>query len=88
MHSTTIATQIYEKLLFQPTENQKKIINSLSEYLSDDDFSRFFVLNGYAGTGKTTLIAAVVDALKSLGIKTILLAPTGRAAKVLSNQFT
>ena len=84
MQSITIATQIYAKLSFQPTENQKKIINSLSEYLSDDDFSRFFVLNGYAGTGKTTLIAAVVDALKSLGIKTILLAPTGRAAKVLS----
>ena len=84
MQSTTIATQIYAKLLFQPTENQKKIINSLSEYLADDDFSRFFVLNGYAGTGKTTLIAAVVSALKSLGIKTILLAPTGRAAKVLS----
>ncbi|MBQ9137425.1 MAG: AAA family ATPase [Alistipes sp.] len=87
MQSTTIATQIYAKLLFQPTENQKKIINSLSEYLADDDFSRFFVLNGYAGTGKTTLIAAVVSGLKSLGIKTILLAPTGRAAKVLS-QYT
>ena len=84
MQSITIATQIYAKLSFQPTENQKKIINSLSNYLSDDDFSKFFVLNGYAGTGKTTLIAAVVDALKSLGIKTILLAPTGRAAKVLS----
>ena len=84
MHSTTIATQIYEKLLFQPTENQKKIIDSFSEYLSSDDFSQFFVLNGYAGTGKTTLIAAIVAALNQLGIKTILLAPTGRAAKVLS----
>lgn len=84
MQSITIATQIYEKLSVQPTENQKKIINSLSEYLSDDDFSKIFVLNGYAGTGKTTLIAAVVAALKYLGIKTILLAPTGRAAKVLS----
>lgn len=84
MQSTTIATQIYEKLSFQPTENQKKIIESFSEYLSDEDFSSFFVLNGYAGTGKTSLIAVIVSALKSLGIKTILLAPTGRAAKVLS----
>lgn len=42
------------------------------------------MLNGYAGTGKTSLIAAIVSALKYLGIKTILLAPTGRAAKVLS----
>ena len=84
MQSTTIETQIYEKLSVQPTENQKKIIESFSDYLSEDNSSTFFVLNGYAGTGKTTIIAAIVSALKSLGIKTILLAPTGRAAKVLS----
>ncbi|MBP3423714.1 MAG: AAA family ATPase [Alistipes sp.] len=84
MQSITIATQIYEKLSVQPTENQKKIIESFSNYLSEDNSSTFFILNGYAGTGKTTLIAAIVSALKSLGIKTILLAPTGRAAKVLS----
>lgn len=84
MQSTTIATQIYEKLSVQPTENQKKIIESFSDYLSEDNSSTFFVLNGYAGTGKTTIIAAIVSALKLLGIKTILLAPTGRAAKVLS----
>lgn len=56
----------------------------MSEYIADDDFSRIFVLNGYAGTGKTTLIAALVGALKELGIKPVLLAPTGRAAKVLA----
>lgn len=84
MQSITIATQIYEKLSVQPTENQKKIIESFSDYLSEDNSSTFFVLNGYAGTGKTTIIAAIVSALKSLGIKAILLAPTGRAAKVLS----
>lgn len=84
MQSTTIATQIYTKLSFQPTENQKKIIETFADYLVDDDFSRFFILNGYAGTGKTTIIAAIVAALNQLGIKTILLAPTGRAAKVLS----
>ena len=84
MQSITIASQIYEKLSVQPTENQKKIIESFSDYLSEDNSSTFFVLNGYAGTGKTTIIAAIVSALKSLGIKTILLAPTGRAAKVLS----
>ena len=43
----------------------------LSEYLAYDDFSRIFVLNGYAGTGKTTLIAALVGALKALGIKPV-----------------
>ena len=85
MHSAHISHQIYAKLSFDATNNQKKIIEQLSSWLSDDDFGRIFILNGYAGTGKTTIIAAVVDALKTLGIKTILLAPTGRAAKVLSH---
>lgn len=85
MDKTFIASQIYAKFSYQPTINQKKIIESLSAYLADDDFSRIFVLNGYAGTGKTSLIAALVAALKGVGIKTVLLAPTGRAAKVLSH---
>ena len=87
MFSTRIATQIYAKICFETTSGQKKIIEKLSEYLADDDFSRIFVLNGYAGTGKTTLIAALVGALKDLNIKPVLLAPTGRAAKVLA-QYT
>ena len=84
MESAIIATQIYAKLSFQPTINQKKIIESLADYISDDDLSKIFLLNGYAGTGKTTLISALVAALKELGMHSILLAPTGRAAKVLS----
>ena len=84
MFSTHIATQIYAKICFETTPGQKKIIEKLSEYLADDDFSKIFVLNGYAGTGKTTLIAALVGALKEMEIKPILLAPTGRAAKVLA----
>lgn len=84
MFSTHIATQIYAKICFETTPGQKKIIEKLSEYLVDDDFSKIFVLNGYAGTGKTTLIAALVGALKEVGMKPVLLAPTGRAAKVLA----
>ena len=84
MLNAHISHQIYAKLSFEATNNQKKIIEKLSGWISDDDFSRIFVLNGYAGTGKTTIIAAFVSALNDLGVKTILLAPTGRAAKVLS----
>ncbi|MBQ5669211.1 MAG: AAA family ATPase, partial [Tidjanibacter sp.] len=80
-----IASQIYGKFAFTPTFGQKKIIESLSDWISDEDFERIFILNGYAGTGKTTLVAAFVEVLKELKIKPILLAPTGRAAKVLSN---
>ncbi|MBR3677346.1 MAG: AAA family ATPase [Alistipes sp.] len=81
---TDISSQIYAKLLYQPTNNQKKIVEAFANYLSDSDFSKIFILNGYAGTGKTTLVAAIVAALRQFGVKTILLAPTGRAAKVLS----
>ena len=84
MLNTHISHQIYAKLSFDATNNQKKIIEKLSQWLSDDDFERIFLLNGYAGTGKTTIIAAFVAAIKELGIKPILLAPTGRAAKVLT----
>jgi len=84
MLKTHIATQIYAKICFNTTSGQKKIIESLSEYLAESDPAAIFVLNGYAGTGKTTLIAALVRALKDCGIKPVLLAPTGRAAKVLS----
>ena len=56
----------------------------LSEWLVDPDFSKIFILNGYAGTGKTTLIAGLVGALKYIGMRPILLAPTGRAAKVMA----
>ena len=84
MLSTNISHQIYAKLSFEATFNQKKIIEKLSEWLSSEEHERIFLLNGYAGTGKTTIIAAFVAALKELGIKPILLAPTGRAAKVLT----
>ena len=84
MDSSLIAAQIYAKICFKTTPGQKKIVEMFSEYLSDPDFSRIFVLNGYAGTGKTTIIAAIVTALKGLGVRTVLLAPTGRAAKVLA----
>ena len=84
MNISDISSQIYAKLLYQPTNNQKKIVESFSEYLVEGDSSTIFVLNGYAGTGKTTLVAAIVSALKSMGIRSVLLAPTGRAAKVLS----
>lgn len=84
MLSTHISHQIYAKLSFDATNNQKKIIEKLSDWLADDDFSSIFLLNGYAGTGKTTIIASLVAALRDMGIKPILLAPTGRAAKVLA----
>ena len=80
-----IAFQIYANFAFEPTVSQKKIIDALAQWLADPDTERIFILNGYAGTGKTTVVAAFVAALRALRIKPILLAPTGRAAKVMAD---
>ncbi|MBO5687084.1 MAG: AAA family ATPase [Alistipes sp.] len=84
MLNTYIARQIYEKISFETTFSQKKVVEMLSDYLSEPKTEQIFVLNGYAGTGKTTLLAAVVEVLGAMQVPTVLLAPTGRAAKVLS----
>ncbi|MFI3293935.1 MAG: AAA family ATPase [Rikenellaceae bacterium] len=84
MSSNSIASQIYTKISFETTVNQKIIVEKLSNFLFDPDFSRIFVLNGYAGTGKTTIISALVNVLDDMGIKSIMLAPTGRAANVMA----
>ena len=84
MLTTYIARQIYTKISFETTISQKKVVEKLSEYLTSPDYTSIFVLNGYAGTGKTTLISALVEVLDQINVKSVLLAPTGRAAKVLS----
>ncbi|MEG0466729.1 MAG: AAA family ATPase [Mucinivorans sp.] len=84
MINSHIATQIYNNFGFQPTLEQKNVINSLSEYISTSNEGDIFIINGYAGTGKTTIIAALVATLDFLSIEYSLLAPTGRAAKVMS----
>ncbi|MFR9603852.1 MAG: AAA family ATPase [Rikenellaceae bacterium] len=84
MHNNSIASQIYTKISFETTVNQKIIVEKLSNFISDPNFESIFVLNGYAGTGKTTIISALVKSLDDLKIKSVMLAPTGRAANVLA----
>lgn len=76
--------RILNALNFPPTPSQAECIKKLSAFLSSRDDRRTFLLNGYAGTGKTSLMSAVVKTLNDLEIETVLLAPTGRAAKVLA----
>ena len=61
MLNTHIATQIYANFSFVPTFGQKKIVEKFSEFLSDSDYSRIFIINGYAGTGKTTVARLIAD---------------------------
>jgi len=69
---------------FQLTEDQLFMVDQLSDYILSEGRDHIFLIRGYAGTGKTTLIAQLARTLDSLNIKSVLLAPTGRAAKVLA----
>ena len=71
------------RLKHEPTACQQNLLKSVAEFVSTDD-DDIFVVNGYAGTGKTTAISAVISVMDDYKIKSVLLAPTGRAAKVLS----
>ena len=79
-----ISERIRTELPFEPTEQQSQLIEQLGEFVMAPEPEKVFLLKGYAGTGKTSVVSALVRALNGLQQKTILLAPTGRAAKVIS----
>ncbi len=72
------------RLQYEPTSCQKGLLRKVSDFVSSDE-SDILVVNGYAGTGKTTAISSVISVMKEFQTKCVLLAPTGRAAKVLSS---
>ncbi len=73
-----------EELKYELTEDQRLLFDKLAEFIFNPQNNRIFLLKGYAGTGKTSSVSAVVKSLRKLKINSILLAPTGRAAKVFS----
>ncbi len=85
MLSDYFESKILEKLGEIPTPSQKKCIRQLAQFVLNEKDDEVFIVTGFAGTGKTTLIAALINALEENKHKTLLLAPTGRAAKVLGN---
>ncbi len=71
---------------FEPTEDQAKLFTKLDEFIQDKQQEKpVFLLKGYAGTGKTTVVTSLVKILNKFGYKYVLLAPTGRAAKVMAS---
>lgn len=84
MISNYLEKQIKENFPHPPTAEQERAIACLSQFLLSPGTDRIFLLRGYAGTGKTSLMAALVRTLEQLQQKSVLLAPTGRAAKVFS----
>lgn len=87
LQADRLAASIIRLLPFDPNEQQADVAAALARFCCLDMISgpdRVFILNGYAGTGKTSLTAALVRALGAEHVNTVLLAPTGRAAKVFS----
>ncbi|MBS1637426.1 MAG: AAA family ATPase [Bacteroidetes bacterium] len=77
--------QILEGYLqFTPTSDQAQLIDILSEFIASSDEREILLVKGYAGTGKTNMVAALSKTLPSFKWRSVLLAPTGRAAKILS----
>lgn len=71
-------------LKHEPTSCQDALLRKVADFVSSDD-DDILVVNGYAGTGKTTAVSAVIEVMRQFETKCVLLAPTGRAAKVLSS---
>ena len=85
MVNTYLGQQIKTFFPYKPTFEQEKVIKKLADFLFSRKMENLFLLKGYAGTGKTSLIGALVKTLDQLEQKCILMAPTGRAAKVFAH---
>ena len=84
MTQTEFINYILRNIDFAPTDDQRNALATFARFLADRSPNAVMVLRGSAGTGKTTIASVMVNALRRLGQKLMLLAPTGRAAKVLS----
>jgi len=80
-----LSTILQQHFPATPTPQQLLVFRELDKFIASTNGDECFVLKGYAGTGKTTIVASLVKSLPKINLRTILLAPTGRAAKVISN---
>ena len=85
MNSSHFYSLLRRQFPFTPTNKQDIFFQQIAEFITNDDNNEIFVLKGYAGTGKTTVISTIVNNLVEINKKYVLLAPTGRAAKVIAN---
>jgi exodeoxyribonuclease V len=85
MRDEIIYNNLCKNLGNTPTEDQSGALRKISWYICDNNNDVIFLMTGYAGTGKTSVISSVVKTLDLLRMRSVLLAPTGRAAKVLSS---
>lgn len=84
MTADELTYRIHQSLAMEPTADQAEAISVFGRFMSDRCDRVAMIMRGSAGTGKTTLAGAIVRALAEQGVRMVLLAPTGRAAKVFS----
>ena len=85
LNRDTLYQLLHKSFGFEPTTGQVAVLRHLAAFLLSGKENPTYILRGYAGTGKTTLVKSLVKTLPLIGMNYVLLAPTGRAAKVLSN---
>jgi ATP-dependent exoDNAse (exonuclease V) alpha subunit len=85
MSASLFYSILQKKFPFKPTVKQDIFFQQIAEFITNTYKDEIFVLKGYAGTGKTTVISTIVNNLIEINKKYVLLAPTGRAAKVIAN---
>ncbi|WP_370392570.1 ATP-dependent RecD-like DNA helicase [uncultured Winogradskyella sp.] len=84
-HASAFYTLLKSKFPFEPTSKQDEVLMQISQFVFDKSTSSVYMLKGYAGTGKTSIIGTLVSNLWQAKKSAVLMAPTGRAAKVISS---
>jgi len=86
MNSADVTSLLLKEFPYEPTPGQKTVLEKIARFLTESwkEPNSLFILKGYAGTGKTTIVSSLVNVLPKLQRKSALMAPTGRAAKVLA----
>ena len=79
MNSSAFYATLRNNFPFNPTIKQNVFFQQIAEFITNNDNNEIFVLKGFAGTGKTTLISTIVNNLPEINKKYVLLAPTGLA---------
>lgn len=85
MLKNLLYSQLVQNLDYEPTPGQEILLQGLAGYISASSPNEIVLIKGFAGTGKTTIVNSLVKTLSTNRIRSVLLAPTGRAAKVLSS---
>lgn len=80
--SADLAYSIFSGLPFEPNRLQERLVMALAAFVAERPYRGIFLLNGYAGSGKTSIVGALIRSLSDMNMNSVVLAPTGRAAKV------